>query len=96
MQKIIGVPFVAHVNQNLRPELDINFLERAYVRFFTSNENLIRYGNYKLMGYKYDFSPYLKKYVYKQYGQWKEAYAPNKTKLRAVIYGRIDKIIELK
>jgi hypothetical protein len=38
----------------------------------------------------------LKKYIYKQYGQWSEAYAPNKTLLRQVTYGRIDKIIELK
>ena len=95
MTTIIGIPFVNHVDQNLRPTLTTDFLKSAYVRFFTSNDNLIRYGCYKLMGYKYDFKPYLKKYLYKQYDNWHEAYAPNKTMLRQVIYGHIDKIIEL-
>ena len=94
--KIIGYPFVAHVDQNNRPELDSSFLDRAYVRFYTNNDNLIKYGCYKCMGYRFDFTPYLKQYLYKQYGSWHEAYAPNKTKLRLVIGGRIDKIIELK
>jgi len=92
---IIGIPFVSHVDQNLRPTLSIDFLKRAYVRFYSNNENLIKYGCYRLMGYSYDFKPYLKKYLYKQYGNWTEAYAPNKTLLRSVIYGNIDKIIEL-
>lgn len=92
---IIGIPFVFHVNQQLRPTLEVSFLKRAYVRFYTNNENLIRFGYYKNMGYLYDFKEHLKKYLYKQYGQWNEAYAPNKTLLRSVIFGRIDKIIEL-
>lgn len=93
---IIGYPFADHVNQNFRPTLSIDFLDKAYTRFYTNNQNLINYGYYKLMGYKYDFKPYLKKYLYKQYDSWCEAYAPNKTKLRSVIFGKIDKIIELK
>lgn len=93
---VIGKPFVSHVNQELRPTLEASeFLKKAYVSFFTNNDNLIRYGHYKLMGYVYDFKPFLKKYLYKQYGNWSEAYAPNKTTLRKVICGRIDKIIEL-
>lgn len=96
MKTVIGIPFVAHVCQNSRPELTVDFLQRAYVRFYTNNDNLIRYGVYKLMGYRYDFKPYLKKYLYKQYGEWREAYAPNKTLLRKVIYGTINQIIELK
>lgn len=92
---VIGLPFVNHVNQNLRPTLTTSFLKDAYIRFYTNNNNLINYGYYKSMGYKYDFKPYLKKYLYKQYGNWQEAFAPNKTLLRQVIYGRIDKIVEL-
>jgi hypothetical protein len=95
MNTIIGIPFVDHVDQNLKPTLTVNFLKRAYVRFFINNNNLIHHGCYKLMGYSYDFKPYLKKYLYQQYGNWQEAYAPNKTRLRQVIYGKIDKIIEL-
>lgn len=92
---VIGYPFVGHVDQSLRPTLNIDFLKRAYVRNYTNNENLIKHGCYKLMGYRYDFKPYLKKYLYKQYGEWREAYAPTKTLLRKVIYGRIDKIINI-
>jgi len=94
---VIGLPFVAHVNQTERPTIENpkEFLKRAYVRFYTNNDNLIRCGCYKLMGYKYDFQPYLKKYLYKQYGQWNEVFAPNKTLLRQVIGGRIESIKEL-
>lgn len=93
---IIGFPFVNHVDQNFRPTLSIDFLDKAYTRLYTNNQNIINFGYYKLMGYKYDFRPHLKKYLYKQYGSWREAYSPNKTKLRSVIFGKIDKIIELK
>ena len=95
---IIGLPFVSHVEQDKRPTIENpkEFLNKAYQRFYTNNDNLIRYGCYQLMGYRYDFTPYLKKYVYKQYGDWREVYAPNKTLLRQVVGGRIDKIIELK
>jgi hypothetical protein len=92
---IIGVPFVPHVNQEVRPTLEVSFLKRAYVRFYTNNDNLYRYGYYKSMGYKYDFKPYLTLYLYKQHGDWHEGYAPNKTLLRQVIGGRIDKIVKL-
>ena len=91
---IIGKPFVSHVDQTLYTSLPLAFLNTAYVRFFTNNDNLLKYGHYKLMGYVYDFKPYLKLYVYKQYGTWYEAYAPNKTLLRSVLGGKIDKIIE--
>ena len=91
---IIGKPFVSHVDQTLSPSLPLDFLNKAYVRFFTNNDNLLKYGHYKLMGYVYDFKPYLNLYVYKQYGTWYEAYAPNKTILRSVLGGKIDKIIE--
>ena len=94
---VIGYAIVNHVDQTAKPTISDTkeFLKRAYVRFFTNNDNLIRFGYYKSMGYQYDFKPYLKKYLYKQYGSWLEAYAPNKTLLRQVIGGRIEQIIEL-
>lgn len=97
MEKIIGYPFVAHVNQNERPTIENpkDFLNRAYIKGFTNNDNLLSYGVYKLMGYRYDFKPLLKKYVYKQYDDWTEVYAPNKTKLRQVVGGKIDMILEI-
>jgi len=96
-EAIIGYPFVDHVDQSNRPTIENpkEFLKRAYVRFYLNNDNLIKYGCYQLMGYRYDFTNLLKKYIYKQYGEFREVYAPNKTLLRQVIGGRIDKIIEL-
>jgi hypothetical protein len=92
--QVIGYPFVSHVDQDWRPTIEVvDFLNRSYG---ISNYDLISHGYYKLMGYLYDFKPYLKRFIYKQYGSWQEAYAPNKTTLRKVIYGRIDEIIELK
>ena len=49
-----------------------------------------------VMGVLYDFSDILKTYVYKQQGAWHEAYACDKTTLRATICGTIDKIVEVK
>jgi hypothetical protein len=92
---VIGYPFVDHVDQSARPTKDAKeFLKVAYQRFYTNNDQLIMYGNYKAGGYVYNFKAYLKKYLYKQYDTWHEAYAPNKTALRKVIGGRIVEIIE--
>lgn len=52
-------------------------------------------GYLKLSGWMYDFREDLKKYLYKQRGEWREVYAPNKTAIRQSIYGKIDKIIEM-
>lgn len=59
-------------------------------------DNLMYDGVYKLMGWCYDFRDKMKKYLVKQHGQWSEYWAPSKTLLRRAIYGRIDKIVELK
>ena len=48
-----------------------------------------------LMGYRFDFFDVLKKYLVNQYGQWTEYYAPDRTSLRAYLYGRINQIVEI-
>ena len=73
-----------------------DFLKSKYTKgYIFGLDNLQRGGVYRLMGWAYDFKPYLRKYLVKQYGQWQEYYAPNKTSLRNTIYGRIDKIQEI-
>ena len=57
--------------------------------------NIQHEGGVKFAGWFYDFRPFLKKYLYKQYGSWCEIYAPNKTLLRKSVYGRVDKIVQL-
>jgi hypothetical protein len=66
MNAIIGLPFVSHVDQNLRPQIENpkEFLKKAYARFFTNNNNLLHFGVYRLMGYSYNFKPLLKKYIF--------------------------------
>ena len=59
-------------------------------------DNLRRYGCYRIHGWSFDFIPYLKLYVYKQYGSWQESFAPNKTLLRKQVSGAITIIIEVK
>lgn len=56
-------------------------------------DNLIAYGGYKLGGWFYRFN--MNKYLYEQYGQWHEAYAPSRTLLRKAVFGRIETIIDL-
>ena len=48
-----------------------------------------------LMGYCFDFSDVLRRYFVKQYGHIAEYYAIDKTALRSVLYGRIEKIVEV-
>ena len=92
MQKIIqvtGFPFVSHVDQEKRPIMDFNLSEPL------SDMNILSYGCFKGMGYKFNLRPFLKKFLVKQYGSWQEYYAYNKTNLRKSIYGKIDQIVEI-
>jgi len=56
-------------------------------------DNLQHSGLYRYMGWAFDFSPYMKRFLVKQYDNWQEYYAPNKTALRKSIYGRIQEIL---
>jgi hypothetical protein len=48
-----------------------------------------------LQGWRFDFLDVLKKYLVNQYGHWAEYYAPDRTSLRAYLYGRINQIVEI-
>jgi len=48
-----------------------------------------------LLGYRFDFSDVLKTYIVKQYDNYHEYRAIDKTSLRTIVYGRIDRIIEI-
>ena len=48
-----------------------------------------------LMGYRFDFSDVLRKFLVNQYGQWNEYYAPDKTSLRNTLYGTFNQIVEI-
>lgn len=92
---LTGYAFVSHVDNSINPMICID-IEKIY-----NNKNhsflyyLKQYGYIKNMGYLYEAKDYLKKYIVKQYGEWNEFYAPNKTLLRKSTFGKIDKIIEI-
>jgi len=93
--KAEGRAFVAHVDNSITPtkEFDLNVIFDKGCNFYL--DNVRREGRAKLLGYSYNLKPFLKKYLYKQYGNWEECFAPNKTMLRRSIYGKVDKIIEM-
>ncbi|GAA0886466.1 hypothetical protein GCM10009120_50650 [Sphingobacterium siyangense subsp. cladoniae] len=58
------------------------------------NRNAFFKGAVPLRGYRFGFEDVLKTYVVKQYGNWTEYNAPDKTSLRSIVFGRIDQIAE--
>lgn len=74
----------------------IEFLKFKYQRgCFFGLDNLMNSGHYKLLGWSFDFTPFLKRFVYSQYGHWTDVYAPNRTALRNATYGKIDCIVDI-
>ena len=73
-------------------------LSREEKNWITENVNRNSYfiNTIPLSGYRFDFSEILRTYIVKQCGSYQEYKAVDKTSLRAIIYGRIDKIIEVK
>ena len=72
----------------------LNRVEKNWITENVINCNYFNYG-IALSGYCFDFSDVLKTFVIKQYGSYREYKACDRTSLRACIYGKIDKIIEL-
>jgi len=71
------------------------FLKLNYINSHNfGNDNLRKEGTYMISGWAFNFRPFLKRYLVKQYGQWQEYYAPNKSLLRKSTYGKITEIIE--
>lgn len=81
----------------LNSETPEGFLKRKYDgRLVFGLDNLHKSGHYRIHGWVFDFTPFMRQYLVKQYDSWQEYYAPNKTLLRKSIFGKIDKIVEIK
>lgn len=94
---VVGEPFVEHVDQLSRPTISNakQFVEEKYRNPHSFGlDSLKSYGFYKEQGYLYNFNGYLKSYVYKQHGEWCEAFAPSRVALRTSTIGKIDKILD--
>jgi len=72
-------------------------LTRDEKNWITENVNHNAYfkSAVPLSGWRFDFSDVLKTYVVKQYGSYQEYRAIDKTSLRTMLYGRIERIIEI-
>lgn len=55
---------------------------------------LLSNGVYREAGWAFEIRNRLHCYVYRQYGGWQEAYAPNRTTLRRLVGSQIDEILE--
>jgi hypothetical protein len=78
------------VNDNIKLTRD----EKNWITKQVNDNTYFHYG-IPVMGWCFDFSDILKTFVVKQYGSWTEYKAIDKTALRKMIYGRIDKIIDV-
>jgi len=58
-------------------------------------DNLMHSGSYRIHGWQFNFKPFLKLYWYQTESGIYSVYAPNKTALRTIVYGRIYKIMEV-
>lgn len=78
----------------LQGETEIDWI-KAKFHGSSMDNNLQRQGIYKIAGWSFDFKPFLKRFIVRQYDQWSVYYAPNKTICRKCIYGKIDEIYEI-
>jgi hypothetical protein len=74
-----------------------NLIEGIYSsEFYLGAEYVIRYGIYRIGCWEWDLRPYLRKYsVRYQNDEWLECYAPNKRRLREVLYRHLFRVTEL-
>lgn len=80
------------------PPYDLEYVIDLYKKSGYSHHlpQLIGSGCIRSGGWCFNFTMDLRHFVFKQYNQWSEGYAPNKTLLRKAVHGRIDKIVEIK
>ena len=62
---------------------------------YSVNHNTYFKNSIPLQGWKFDFSDILRTYLVNQYGNWTEYKATDKTALRKMLYGRVNRIVEL-
>ena len=59
------------------------------------NHNTYFKDSILLLGYRFNFVDVLKTFVVKQYGRYTEYKGVDKTSIRSMLYGRVERIVEL-
>ena len=101
IETVTGWKFSTTATEN-RPSLLGNY--KTVAEFLASKftrgsifglDNLQSYGMYKIMGWQFDFRPFLRRFVVEQHGHWQAYYATNKTALRNSLWGRLETVVEI-
>lgn len=89
---------VYSIKTKLESGVRLSLDENLWLTERANTSTCVPRGCVALMGWSFDFSDYLRRYVYFQYGSWQEWYAPNKTTLRKSFTGgsQIKHILEVK
>lgn len=82
------------LRQKVNDNIKLTREEKNWITYQANHNTYFRSG-IPVMGWCFDFSDILKTFVVKQYDNWTEYKAIDKTALRNMIFGRIDKIIEV-
>lgn len=100
MKKLNAVPFSESATSEkpdiLQGKTPEQFLKSKYIRgCIFGLDCLQREGVYRISGWSFNFRPFMRKFVVKQYGHWSEMWGPNKTSIRLSTFGTVDQIVEL-
>lgn len=82
------------LRENLNKGLKMNRSEKNWLTEAINHNTYFR-RSVPLMGWKFDFTEVLHLFWVSQYGHISEYYATDKTALRNILIGKIDKIVEL-
>lgn len=86
--------YAARLMEKVNGGVRLNREEKNYITRAVK-ENIFSRRGISAMGWMFDFSPVLKRYLLNQYGHWYELFAADKTALRHVVCGRIHEIVEI-
>lgn len=66
-----------------------------YEKDYITTSSVFHMGSIRLMGWRFDFRKYMKRYLVKIYGQWNEMYAFDKTSVRYALGAGVTEIHEI-
>lgn len=75
------------IKTKLESGVKLTLDEKVWLNEKCNTSGFVPRGVAALMGWAFDFSDHLKRYVYLQYGRWQEYWAVDKTSLRKGTYG---------
>ncbi|WP_174231998.1 molybdenum ABC transporter ATP-binding protein [Capnocytophaga canimorsus] len=83
------------LRQKLNEKQRLSRAEKNWITYQVNHNSYFK-NAIPLMGYRFDFSDILKTFLVLQHQQWQEYKAVDRTSLRAMLYGKICLIIEIK